>query len=134
MFLLRAVTSALLVAVLLVCPYGCLGKELAEGGSLLSRTLGCCGHCGTSGDSGLGPEGSCVPDADCLCHGAVLQHRAAEVPLALGTHASGQTLGYVPQLFATGELPCRGIERAWETTSLLPSGRTLCAQLGVFLC
>ncbi|GEM_PF-5858786 len=134
MFLLRTATSWLLAAVLLVCPYGCLGKELGGGRSLLSRALGCCGHCGTEQGTKPASPSSCTPEADCLCHGAVLQHRALDTPLEQTPPIFGQPVGQVPQLLPGTELPAPGVFPYEDLFRLRPAGRALCAQISVLLC
>ena len=133
--MLQALTSLLLVGVMLTCPYGCLGKAAEQGNSVLTAALGCCGSCGQGGASRPLSPGCCVPEADCLCHGAVLQARGHASP----AQQVQQPTGAVP-LLAAAPPPARafvarssGCLRLEEPTEdSLGSGR--CALLGVFLC
>jgi hypothetical protein len=87
----RAINTYLQIAVLLICPYACLGK--ASGSESPPESAGC--RCCSHEQEQPSQESPATPadqdqDADCLCHGAIVDGklRTSELdqatPLASG--------------------------------------------------
>lgn len=68
--MIRLATNYLLIAVVLTCPYQCLGEEVHETTAPGQRSTCCCGD----QDQSTGDETPQAPnerDEDCLCRGAI---------------------------------------------------------------
>ena len=88
----RLATTYLLIAVVLICPYLCLG-EAAYGAGVSSHECGCCCDEQQDQDSSHDqtPESPTERDEDCLCHGAIFgaSRTAADeltAPAAMSMH------------------------------------------------
>lgn len=80
--MLRTTIACALIAVVLICPYLCLGKAV-EATVAHSAAVGCfcCNPPAESG--GQSPQSPDANDPNCLCHGAIMDGiRAAELDLA----------------------------------------------------
>ncbi len=88
--MLRQITSHVVLLILLVCPYLCLGETVlqcgmagAECGVVASAEPCCCpsaaGSCDANSNSKHDPASPSESDGDpdCLCHGAVPQARSS---------------------------------------------------------
>jgi hypothetical protein len=67
--MMRTALSSILIALVVVCPYFCLGNIAGDAGAR-TTACSCCQTCGTSGDEC--PGNSDTGEPDCLCHGAIL--------------------------------------------------------------
>lgn len=106
--MLRTATSHLLIAIVLVCPYLCLGEAVGE---IIVTCHGCgseCFHdqCQPNDET---PDAPSRSDSDCLCHGAITDGvRSVEFDLDLSLNIDwigGTTLTpAIPTLFADTSL------------------------------
>jgi hypothetical protein len=68
--MIRLATTYLLMAVVLICPYMCLG-EAVHGAVAPCQKAACCGEDQDDSSSDRMPESPTERDKDCLCHGAI---------------------------------------------------------------
>lgn len=68
--MLRAITSQMMIVILLACPYLCMGSADAGGLGVCMGNTCACQHTDTPSDSQL-PSDPTDGHSDCLCHGAV---------------------------------------------------------------
>ena len=74
----RRIITFLLIAVLLICPYLCLGEAVgATAAPLYTASCSCCGTPTESGDKA--PERPAEDEPDCLCHGAIVDVSRVEI-------------------------------------------------------
>ena len=132
MMTMRKNTPQLLIAILLACPYFCLG-EMAGGMNALhdSCCYSCSGH--PSPSSGETPDSPDESQPDCLCHGAITGGaRTTQVDFMAPLTISGWLLDAASSASAGP---------SWATLSFklphqfLPfsTGRDVCALTGALL-
>jgi len=79
--MLRTIIAYLLIAVVLICPYLCLGEEGAW--TVAHSSAAGCACCGEPAQSnGEAPESPDEGEPDCLCHGAIMDGSRVECPEA----------------------------------------------------
>lgn len=70
--MLKPVTTLSLIALVLICPYLCLGEAVGVVEEPLPASTCCC-HDQDEHASDKSPESPCDGDSDCLCQGAVFE-------------------------------------------------------------
>jgi hypothetical protein len=123
--MMQAATACFLIAVVLLCPYCCLGEKAGSGVSHTSA-IGCC-CCGERGDSDNdAPQRPEEGDSDCLCRGAIFEGVRVE---ALDDSAS---LIVTPVVIAEADAPSVSVTGNVDFPCAchfppLSTGRDLCA-------
>lgn len=81
--MIRLITTYSLIAVVLICPYMCLGEAVHGAVAPCQKSACCCGEDREDSSGDRTPESPTDRDEDCLCHGAIFDaSRSADDELA----------------------------------------------------
>jgi len=141
--MMRIITSQLLMAVLLLCPYLCMGKLASHGGSSIDAGVCCCAvprdlgrSCPASDKGPASDEDPSLPvesQADCLCQGAISDvSRTVQVEIRLPLSGSVCSFEATGSTLVNPSLTAPSFESSQQPVPFV-TGRNVCALSGVLL-